>query len=51
MPGLIDMHWHAMLVRITPAAAMGDVGYNNIVAADEAADTPTWLPVTSTQSA
>ena len=39
MPGLIDMHWHAMLVRITPAAAMGDVGYNNIVAADEAADT------------
>lgn len=40
MPGLIDAHWHAMLVRLPPAAALsGDVGYNNIVAADEAADT------------
>ncbi|NOJ41252.1 metal-dependent hydrolase family protein [Bradyrhizobium australiense] len=39
MPGLIDAHWHAMMVRLTPAASMGDVGYNNIVAADEAADT------------
>jgi len=39
MPGLIDMHWHAMMARLTPAAALGDVGYNNIVAADEAADT------------
>ena len=39
MPGLIDAHWHAMLARLTPAAALGDVGYNNIVAADEAADT------------
>src|SRR5262245_40580640 len=36
MPGLIDMHWHAMMVRLTPAAAIwGDVGYNNILAADE----------------
>ncbi len=39
MPGLIDAHWHAMLARLTPAASLGDVGYNNIVAADEAADT------------
>ena len=28
-----------MLARLTPAASLGDVGYNNIVAADEAADT------------
>ena len=40
MPGLIDVHWHAMLVRPTPAAAMAaDVGYTNLVAAAEAADT------------
>ena len=39
MPGLIDMHWHAMLARPTPAQALGDVGYNNLVAGDEATDT------------
>jgi imidazolonepropionase-like amidohydrolase len=40
MPGLIDAHWHAMLVRPTPAAAIaGDVGYNNLVAAAEATAT------------
>jgi imidazolonepropionase-like amidohydrolase len=40
MPGLIDMHWHAMLVRPTPAGAMvWDVGYANLVAGDEAMDT------------
>jgi imidazolonepropionase-like amidohydrolase len=39
MPGLIDNHWHAMLVRPTPAEAFGDVGYNNLVAGDEATDT------------
>jgi imidazolonepropionase-like amidohydrolase len=39
MPGLIDAHWHAMLVRPTPAQALGDVGFNNLVAADEATDT------------
>jgi imidazolonepropionase-like amidohydrolase len=40
MPGLIDMHWHAMLVRPTPAAAMAaDIGYTNLVAAAEATDT------------
>jgi imidazolonepropionase-like amidohydrolase len=40
MPGLIDAHWHAMLVRPTPAAALaGDIGYNNLVAAAEATAT------------
>ncbi|WLA62449.1 metal-dependent hydrolase family protein [Bradyrhizobium diazoefficiens] len=39
MPGLIDAHWHAMLVRPTPAAALGDVGYNNLLAASEATAT------------
>ena len=40
MPGLIDMHWHTMLVRPTPAGAMvGDVGYSNLVAGAEATDT------------
>ncbi len=40
MPGLIDAHWHTMLVRPTPAAALAwDVGYANLVAADEATDT------------
>ncbi len=39
MPGLIDAHWHAMLIRVTPAEAFGDVGYNNLMAGDEATDT------------
>ena len=40
MPGLIDMHWHTMLVRPTPAQSLAwDVGYANLVAGDEAADT------------
>ncbi|MEX0643507.1 MAG: amidohydrolase family protein [Pirellulales bacterium] len=40
MPGLIDMHWHAMLVRPTAAEAItGDVGYTNLLAAAEATDT------------
>ncbi|MGY3690641.1 imidazolonepropionase-like amidohydrolase [Bradyrhizobium sp. USDA 3240] len=40
MPGLIDAHWHAMLVRPTPAAAIaGDVGYTNLLAAAEATAT------------
>jgi imidazolonepropionase-like amidohydrolase len=39
MPGLIDNHWHTMLARTTPAQAFGDVGYNNLVAGDEATDT------------
>jgi imidazolonepropionase-like amidohydrolase len=40
MPGLIDAHWHAMLIRPTPAQMInGDVGYNNIAAGVEATDT------------
>jgi imidazolonepropionase-like amidohydrolase len=40
MPGLIDMHWHAMLVRPTPTTGItDDVGYSNLVAGDEATDT------------
>ena len=39
MPGLIDNHWHAMLARTTPAQAFGDVGFNNLMAGDEATDT------------
>jgi imidazolonepropionase-like amidohydrolase len=40
MPGLIDAHWHAMLVRPTPADAIfDDVGFNNLVAGAEAKDT------------
>jgi imidazolonepropionase-like amidohydrolase len=39
MPGLIDAHWHAMLVRVTPAQSFGDIGFNNLVAASEATDT------------
>jgi imidazolonepropionase-like amidohydrolase len=40
MPGLIDAHWHAMLVRPTPAEAITwDVGYGNLVAGAEATAT------------
>jgi imidazolonepropionase-like amidohydrolase len=40
MPGLIDAHWHAMLIRPNPVQAInGDVGYNNIAAGVEATDT------------
>ncbi|MGY4489094.1 imidazolonepropionase-like amidohydrolase [Bradyrhizobium sp. LM3.2] len=40
MPGLIDAHWHTMLVRPTPMAALaGDIGYNNLLAASEATAT------------
>src|SRR5882762_9388634 len=40
MPGLIDAHWHAMLIRPNPAQAItGDAGYNNIAAGVEATDT------------
>jgi imidazolonepropionase-like amidohydrolase len=40
MPGLIDMHWHAMLVRPSPASALkSDIGYTNLVAGAEATDT------------
>lgn len=37
MPGLIDAHWHVMLVRPTPMAALAsDEGYLNLLAAAEA---------------
>jgi imidazolonepropionase-like amidohydrolase len=40
MPGLIDMHWHTMLVRPSPAAALtDDAGYSNLVAGVEATAT------------
>jgi imidazolonepropionase-like amidohydrolase len=40
MPGLIDAHWHALLVRPTPAEALTwDVGYANLAAGAEATDT------------
>ena len=40
MPGLIDVHWHAMLVRPNPAAALAsDVGYLNLLAGAEATAT------------
>ncbi len=40
MPGLIDAHWHTMLVRPNPIAAMANnVGYTTLVAAAEATDT------------
>jgi len=40
MPGLIDMHWHTMMVRPTPAELIaGDVGHLNLMAGAEATDT------------
>jgi imidazolonepropionase-like amidohydrolase len=37
MPGLIDNHWHTMLVRPLPSQAIdGDVGYLNLMAGAEA---------------
>jgi imidazolonepropionase-like amidohydrolase len=40
MPGLIDAHWHTMLVRPTPTSAItADVGYTNLAAGVEATDT------------
>ncbi|MEE1613442.1 metal-dependent hydrolase family protein [Microvirga sp. CF3016] len=40
MPGLIDMHWHAMMVRPTPAALLSsDIGYSTLLAGVEATAT------------
>lgn len=40
MPGLMDMHWHAMLVRSTPAQSLfGNLGFNYLTAGAEATDT------------
>jgi imidazolonepropionase-like amidohydrolase len=40
MPGLIDAHWHTILVRPTAEAALvADIGYTNLQAGVEATDT------------
>jgi len=40
MPGLIDAHWHAMLVRPTPAMLLSsDIGYSTLLAGVEATAT------------
>jgi imidazolonepropionase-like amidohydrolase len=40
MPGLIDAHWHATMVRPTPAESLtNDVGYSTLLAGAEATDT------------
>ena len=39
MPGLIDAHWHAALVRTTPAQAFGDSASTLSLAGDEATAT------------
>lgn len=40
MPGLSDLHWHAMLIRSTPAQMLSnDVGYTNLQAGAEATAT------------
>jgi imidazolonepropionase-like amidohydrolase len=39
MPGLIDNHWHAALIRVTPAQSLGDLGYSTLLAGAEATDT------------
>jgi imidazolonepropionase-like amidohydrolase len=40
MPGLIDVHWHAMLARPNPAMALAsDLGYLNLLAGAEATAT------------
>ena len=40
MPGLSDVHWHATMVRATPAIMLGsDVGYSTLLAGAEATAT------------
>jgi imidazolonepropionase-like amidohydrolase len=39
MPGLIDNHWHAALIRVTPQQSLGDLGYSTLLAGAEATDT------------
>jgi imidazolonepropionase-like amidohydrolase len=40
MPGLIDMHWHTMLVRPTPVVMLtADIGYLSLMAGAEATAT------------
>lgn len=40
MPGLMDMHWHAMMVRSSPPQLLfGNFGFNYLTAGAEATDT------------
>ncbi|HTO65709.1 MAG TPA: amidohydrolase family protein, partial [Bradyrhizobium sp.] len=40
MPGLIDAHWHATMVRATPAQLLSsDIGYTTLLAGAEATAT------------
>ena len=40
MPGLTDAHWHATMVRLTPAVMLGsDLGYSTLLAGAEATAT------------
>jgi imidazolonepropionase-like amidohydrolase len=40
MPGLIDVHWHAMMVRPTPVTLLSsDIGYSTLLAGVEATAT------------
>ena len=39
MPGLIDAHWHAMLIAASVLDTMNDAGFANLAAGDEATDT------------
>jgi imidazolonepropionase-like amidohydrolase len=40
MPGLVDMHWHAMLVRPTPVTLLSSgIGYSTLLAGAEATAT------------
>ncbi|WP_040587807.1 amidohydrolase family protein, partial [Allomesorhizobium alhagi] len=39
MPGLIDAHWHAMLIATGPLDTMNDIGFATLAAGDEATDT------------
>lgn len=36
MPGLIDAHWHTMLIAVTPATGLDNLGYTNLAAGVEA---------------
>lgn len=39
MPGLIDAHWHTMLVGVTPDTGLNDIGYTHLIAGVEATAT------------
>jgi imidazolonepropionase-like amidohydrolase len=39
MPGLIDAHWHTMLIGVTPDTGLHDMGYTHLIAGVEATAT------------